>query len=169
MSRFLNSFRALPGGAILAAVDSGGTQCATEVNGNAVSTTWVGLRFRHCSAVVSIDQSAGTSHKFGFRGNWQYRIATSGTGSTYADFGSTMSYLDNTVSGQSSGAGQYVYQTAYEVIPARSVQIRLQYTPKGFIATSEAVSSATGGVADIAPVVVLTDPNRLPADTAATG
>lgn len=162
---YSNEVRVVPAGLILAALNSGGTQCVTEIDG---LTTGVqisgGLRFRKVHAALYVEQSAGTSHKFGWRGNLQSRRATSGTGSTWADFGSTWSDNDNTLSGVASGAAQYVYQSDPETIPPLALQVRLQYIPRGFIATSEAFSSATGGVADVAPVLVLSDPNRLPSD-----
>jgi len=168
MSRFLNAARLEMAGSTLGALNSGGTQSATEVDGKSVAVTYTGLRFRHVQASVAIDQPSGTAHKWGFTGNLQSRIATSGTGSTFADFGATMSFKDRDVAGAASGAVLYAYQTAYEVVPAKSVQVRLQYTPKGFTGTSgaEAFSSATGGVADVTPLLLLTDPNRLPADGA---
>jgi len=168
MSRFLNAARLEMAGSTLGALNTGGTQSATEVNGSAVAVAFTGLRFRHVQAAVAVDQPSGTGHKWGFTGNFQARPATTGTGSTYADFGATMSFKDRDIAGAASGAATYVYQTAYEVIPAKSVQVRLQYTPKGFTGTSgaEAFSSATGGVADVTPLLLLTDPNRLPADGA---
>ncbi len=168
MSRFLNTARLEMGGLTLGALNTGGTQSATEVDGLAVSVAYTGLRFRHVQAVVAVDQPSGTAAKWGFTGNLQSRIATSGTGSTYADFGATMNRKDRDIAGASSGSAQYVYQSPYEEVPAKAVQVRLQYTPKGFTGTSgaEAFSSATGGIADVTPLLLLTDPNRLPADGA---
>lgn len=170
MSRNTDTVRVMAAGSILAALDSGGTQSATEVDGSAVDTHVTGgIRFRKVAAAVFFDQTAGTSHRWGFQGNFQSRQATSGTGSTWADFGSTMSFADNTVTGTASGAAQYVYHTDYETLPTLARYVRLQYTPQGFIATSEAFSSATGGVADVAPVLLLSDPNKLPADSPLSG
>ncbi len=168
MSRFLNAPRLEMAGVTLAALNTGGTQSATEVDGNSVSLTYTAVRFRHLQAAVAFDQASGTGHKWGFTGNFQSRIATSGTGSTFADFGATMNLKDRDIAGASSGVASYVYQAAYVEIPKASVQVRLQYTPKGFTGTSgaEAFSSATGGVADVTPLLLLTDPNRLPADGA---
>lgn len=164
MSRFQNTHRVVSGGLTLAAINSGGTQIATEVDGTAVDTHLTGLRFRQVSAAVVFDQASGTSHKFGWRGNYQSRKTTSGTGSTWADFGTTWADYDNTVSGLASGVATYVYQSDPADIPAGHRYVRLQYIPKAFIATSEALSTATGGVADITPLLLLSDPNRLPAD-----
>ena len=166
MSHDTNHVRLVPAGLTLAAINSGGTQIATEVNGTAVSVQRSdGLRYRKVAATVLFDQSAGTSHKFGFYGNFQYIKATSGTGSTYTDFGATMNNLDNAVSGVASGVATYIYPAlSFNVIPPGSLYVRLQYTPKAFIATSEALSSATGGAADISPLLIFTDPNRYPAD-----
>jgi hypothetical protein len=167
MSHYTNHVRLVPAGLTLAAINSGGTQIATEVDGTAVSVQRSdGLRYRKVAATVLFDQAAGTSHKFGFIGNFQYIKATSGTGSTYADFGATMNNRDNAVSGTASGVATYIYPVmTYAEIPPGALYIRLQYTPKAFIASSEALSTATGGLADISPILMLTDPNRYPADT----
>ena len=167
MSHETNHFRVVPAGLTLAAINSGGTQIATAVNGTAVSVRRSdGLRYRKAAATVLFDQAAGTSHKFGFTGTLQYILATSGTGSTYAAFGSTMNNRDNAVSGLASGVATYIYPAlSFAQIPPGAHSIRLQYTPKAFIASSEALSTATGGVADISPLLFLTDPNRYPADT----
>lgn len=166
MSKDTNHVLLKPAAAILANLNSGGTQCVTEVDGYSTGVQITGgLRFRKVHAAMYVEQSAGTSHKFGWRGNLQYRLATSGTGSTWADFGSTWSDNDNTLSGTSSGAAQYVYQSDWELVPTNALQVRLQYIPRGFIASSEAFSSATGGAADVATVLVFSDPNRYPCDT----
>jgi hypothetical protein len=166
MSHETNHVRLVPAGLTLAAINSGGTQIATEVNGTAVSVQRSdGLRYRKVAATVLFDQAGGTSHKFGFIGNFQYIKATSGTGSTYTDFGATMNQVDNAVSGLASGVATYIYPAmTYAVIPPGSLYVRLQYTPRAFIATSEALSSATGGLVDISPILVFTDPNKYPAD-----
>jgi hypothetical protein len=76
-----------------------------------------------------------------------------------------MSFRDNTVTGTSSAAAKYAYVTDYETLPTLARFVRLQYTPQGFIASSGVFSSATGGLTDIAPLLLLSDPNKLPADT----
>jgi len=166
MSRYTNTARVEPAAAILAAQNTGGTQVATEVSGYSVGIRYAGgLRFRKVAAAVYFEQSAsGTGNfRFGLTANFQSRLATSGTGSTWADFGTAYSNVDSSVPGTSTGAQQYVYQVPDEQIPANALQVRLQYTPKA-ITEAGVATTASGGIADIAPVLLLTDPNKYPAD-----
>jgi hypothetical protein len=137
-------------------INSGDTDSGTEVAGVQIDLQdTTGQRFRRCKVSfpysVTVDTTGTT---VSFASNLQHRNTTSGTGSTWADFGTAPSAH---VTGGSTTTGASIGAMEYEQdLTLANRYIRVQVTPT-FSATTTGLALLT-----YSGVVELKDPNRYP-------
>lgn len=161
MSRYFDNSVTVYAKAPQASINSGDTDHATEVNGVQVDLQGVtGQRYRRVKVAFPYSLSvATTGTTVSFASNLQHRDATSGAGSTWADFG-TAPAAHVTTTSTSTGAHEGVFEYEQDLTTANRY-IRVQVTPT-FSATSSglAILSYSGHVE-------LKDPNKYPAPAVA--
>jgi hypothetical protein len=170
MSRFPDNVDVVYAKAPQFEVNSGATDHATEVSGDAVDlqaaaitgTNGTSATIRYRRVRVAFPYSiavATTGTTVSFASNLQDRIATSGTGSTWADFGTAPSAHVTADSGTSTGTvyGCFEYEQDLTTV---SRYMRVQVTPT--------FSATTTGLAllSYSGAFVFMDANRNPADGA---
>ena len=156
MSRFSDNSVTVYAKAPQASLNSGATDHATEVNGSQIDLQTV-TRQRYRRAKVAFPYSlsvATTGTTVSFASNLQDRNVTSGTGSTYADFGTAPSAHVTTTS-TSTGAHEGVMEYEQDLTNAKRY-LRVQVTPT--------FSATTTGLAllSYSGHVELKDPNVYP-------
>ncbi len=163
MSRFFDESTSVYAKAPQAALDSGATDHATEVNGVQVDLQAnTGQRYRRVKVTFPYSVSvATTGTSVSFASNLQDRDTTSGTGSTYADFGTAPSAHVTTTS-TSTGAHEGVFEY-YQELTLANRYLRVQVTPT-FSATTTGLASLSysgqfelqDGTQLVAPAIAVT-------------
>jgi hypothetical protein len=170
MSRFPDNVDVVYAKAPQASVNSGATDSGTEVNGDQVDLqaaavlntngTSATIRYRRVRVAFPYSVSVGTTGTtVSFASNLQHRIATSGTGSTWADFGTAPAAHVSADSGTSTGSvfGAFEYEQDLTLV---NRYLRVQVTPTfSATTTGDALLSYSGSF-------VFMDANRNPADGA---
>ncbi len=135
----------------------------TELDGEAVDLQSItGVRYRRAMVTFPYSYEAEVTGlpTVTFASNLQDRQTTSGTGSTWADFGTAPSNHTSAQAGSSGATGTILATFKYEQdLTLVRRYLRVQVTPV-FSATT------TGGALNYSNAVVLMDPNHYPADTA---
>lgn len=161
MSRYFDNSVTVYAKAPQASLDSGATDHATEVNGSQVDLqTVTGQRYRRVKVAFPYSVSvATTGTTVSFASNLQHRDTTTGTGSTWADFG-TAPAAHVTTTSTSTGAHEGVFEYEDNLTLANRY-IRVQVTPT--------FSATTTGLATLSYSghLELKDPNKYPAPAVA--
>ncbi len=164
MSRFPDNIDVRYSVVPVAAQDSATPPAAgTELDGEAVDLQSItGLRYRRVMVTFpySFEAEATEVPTVTFASNLQDRETTSGTGSTWADFGTAPSNHTSAQAGSTGSTGTILATFKYEQdLTLARRYLRVQVTPI-FAATTTGVALSYGNA------VVLMDPNHYPSDTA---
>ena len=140
----------------VSAMNSGDTGNGTERNGDQFDLQGVtGRRYRKVHVALPYDYSLASGITQTVASNLQHRETTSGTGSTWADFGTAPSNhtLTNSATNAATGQGKMLYE---QDLTSAGRYLRVQWTPSWS-------TTATGSLANFNPVLILSDANQLPA------
>ena len=96
------------------AIASGATGNQTAVTGIQIDQNSLPRKFNAAKAVVEVQYSLTTGRTLAFSVDFQHRSATSGAGSTWANFGTTGNTLTVNNATTSTSTGDVVHQATFE-------------------------------------------------------
>jgi len=144
-----------------AARNAGDTGIGATANGNEIDLRPTGRRYQSLKMLISYYALVCSGIVVTIAANLQHRAATSGTGSTWADFGTAPT--DHTVTNSDTGD-----DTVYGEFPwnqdlrAARRYLRVQTHPSVATDTGGG-ATGTGSLVQLWAVATLLDPSRLPA------
>jgi len=144
---------------IVAAIDSGDTTggVGATADGNPIDLRPTGRRYQSLKMLISYYASIATGFVVKIAANLQDRATTSGTGSTWADFGTAPTTHSLATTGITYGEFPW-----NQDLRAAKRYLRVQACPS-FVTATGGGATDTGSVVQLWAVATLLDPNRRPA------